>query len=407
MGISPRFRVRALGVLAALAVAALVIAIARPPMGDYAAAEGGNLDNAAPTLGALIEGDISRAIDNQPIMGPVSIVLRWPFAAAGNALGGRQAEYAFGAAACLWGLALLAGWLAVRMQRTSTERLAGPLVVLLLVANPVTLAALRAGHPEEMLTAALAVAAIIAAGRDRAALTGALLALAVATKPWAALAGPVALLVLSRGYLRTIVVGAALTVLLLGPMIALNPERARAGADVLAEQTRVSVASAWWPFAEQRPVAQVAGEDIPDVGVMPAGLSRSAGQLAIGAITLALALAYARRRRPVALSDGLALLAALMLVRCLFDPFNLLYYAVPFVVALVAWEAHARRGVPIVSLVASAALWATAGEPGANRDLTCALYLAWSVPLAAWLALRPARLGSRATRVEVRRPVGA
>jgi hypothetical protein len=396
---------RALAVLAALVAAALVVAIADPPMGDYSFAEGGNLDNSAPALGALVDGDIGRAIDVQPIMGPVTLVLRWPFAAAGNALGGRELEYAFGAAACLWVLAFLAGWLAVRTQRVSRERLAGPVVALLLVANPATLAALSSGHPEELVTAALATAAVIAAGHDRPALTGLLLALAVASKPWAALAGPVALLVLARGYTRTIVIGALLTASLLGPMIALNPQRARAGAEVLREQTRVNPASVWWPLAEKRPVTHVTG--LPDAAVMPAGLTRSAGQLAVGLLTLGLSLAYARRRRPVRLEDGLALLAGIMLARGVLDPFNLLYYAVPFVVALVAWEALARRGIPVISIAASLALWATAGNHVESRDLASALYLAWSLPLAGWLVLRPARLGGRAARVDVSRPVSA
>lgn len=390
---------RVLAALAALAAAALVVALADPPMGDYADPVGGNLDNAAPALGALIEGDVGHAIDVQPIMGPVSLVLRWPFAAAGNAIGDRQLEYAFGATACLWVLVLLAGWLALRTHRVSRERLAGPVVVLLLVANPVTLEALSAGHPEEIVTAALATAAVIAAGRDRAGLAGLLLGLAVATKPWAALAGPVVLLVLARGYMRTVAIAALTALALLGPMVALNPDRAQAGAEVLREQTRVNVASVWWPVAEQRPVTHVSGgAELPDVAVMPGGLTRSAGQLAIGLLTLALAFAYARRRRPVELADGLALLAGLMLARGLLDPFNLLYYAVPFVVALVAWEALARRGVPVVSIAACIALWATVGHPAENRDLANALYLAWSLPLAGWLALRPARLSGRRAR---------
>jgi hypothetical protein len=383
----------ALAGLAALVAAALVVALARPPMGDYTSAGLSNPDNAAPAIGALVGGHPGRAIDVQPVMGPVSLVLRWPFAALGHALGDRQLEYWFGAAACLWVLALLAGWLALRARALSRERLAGPAVALLLLANPVTLAALSAGHPEELLAAALAVAAVLAAARDRAALTGVLLALGVATKPWAALAGPVALLVLSRGHARAVVTGAVLTALLLVPLTLANPDRTLGGARDLGKEARVYAPSAWWPVAERHPVMRVEGAGrIPDAAALPAGLTRSAGQLAIAALTLALVLAYMRRRRPVTLADGLALLAGLMLARCLLDPVNLFYYGVPFVVALVAWETHARRGVPLVSIAAGAALWLTAGHPGANRDLMCALYLAWSVPLAAWLCARPARL---------------
>jgi hypothetical protein len=398
----PRVRF-ALGALAALFAAALVLALARPPMGDYAASTLSNPDNAAPAMSALIGGEGESAIDVQPVMGPVSLVLRWPFAAIGHELGGRQMEYWFGAAACLWALVLLAGWLAVRARRASSERLAGPLVALLLVANPVTFAALSAGHPEEILTAALATAAVLAAGRDRAALAGVLLALAVATKPWGALAAPVALLVLTRGHARALVVSAALAALLVVPLMAANPERTFGGAHELGRETRVYAPSVWWPLAERRPVVQASAVgQIPDVAVLPAGLTRAAGQIAIAALTLALCLGYMRRRRPLALADGLALLAGLMLARCALDPVDLFYYAVPFVVALVAWEVHARRGIPLVSMAASLALWISAGHPAADRDLVCALFLAWALPLAAWLALRPARPGLRLRPAAVR-----
>ncbi len=364
-----------------------MIAIAQPSRGDYGQPDM-NTDNAAPVIGALIDGDLGRAIDAQPIMGPVSLLLRAPFAAVGDALGGRELEYHLGAVACLWVLALLAGVLALRTRGVSRERLTAPLVGLLLVANPVTFEALSAGHPEELLAAALATAAVLLAARDRAGLTGLALALATATKPWAALAGPVALLVLSRGHMRAILAGGLAAAVLLVPPIAANPGALDRADELVAKQTRVYATSAWWPLAEKRPVPQAL--DAPAAAVMPAGLSRSAGQYAILALALGLGLACLRRR-PVALPDGLALLAGLMLARCVLDPVNLFYYGVPFVVALVAWEVHARRGIPLVSIAASLALWITADHPPADRDLACALYLAWSVPLAAWLASAPLR----------------
>jgi hypothetical protein len=78
--------------LVALAIAAIVVAIANPAMGDYLATDAASDDdNAAPALAALIEGDLARALEVQPVMGPVTVVLRWPFAAAGQALGGPSA----------------------------------------------------------------------------------------------------------------------------------------------------------------------------------------------------------------------------------------------------------------------------------------------------------------------------
>lgn len=373
----------------ALILAAAVVAIADPGPGDYITADTTNADNSAPVIDALIEGDLSRAVDVQPVVGPLSVVLRLPFAALGRALAGADGEYLFGAAACLWALALLGAALALRAHRLGTERLTGPVVLLLVAANPATISAIDKGHPEDLLAAALATASILLAARNRAALTGLALALAVAAKPWAALAGPIALLVLDRGHRRTIVAGAlAATLLLLPPMLS-NPERMSEGSRVLTEQPRVYAASAWWPLAETHP----APPGVKPPYVMPGGLTRSAGQTAILAIALALSLACLRRRRELGVEAGLSLLAGLMLARCLLDPLNLYYYGVPFLVALVAWETHARRGIPVVSILASVALWATVSPPANDPALACALFLAWAVPAAAWLMLAPLRTG--------------
>jgi hypothetical protein len=385
----------ALTTLAALAIAAVVVAIANPAMGDYLAADAASDDdNAAPALAALIDGDLARAVEVQPVMGPVTVVLRWPFAAAGHALGGRQLEYALGAAACLAVLALLALLLARRARAGSRELLTAPVVLLLLVANPVTLAAMDAGHPEELVAGALATVAVLLAARDRALLTGLVLAAAVASKPTVALAGPVALLVLQRGHWRAIAAGAAATALLMTPLLA-SPDRVRDISHELRGQDRVYAASAWYPLAERVAVPAAARGDLPEPAVMPGGLTRSAGQVALLALTVALSLAYLRRRGRIGLEAGLALLAGLMLARCVLDPLNLYYYAVPFVIALVAWESHARRGIPLVSIVASAALWATVSPPPSNPALACALFLAWSVPATAWLTLGPLSGGRR------------
>jgi hypothetical protein len=386
----PRTRNVVLAALAALLAAVAVIAIASPTRGDYLPAQSDNADNSAPVMDALIEGDLDRAVDVQTITGPVSVIFRLPAAALGRALGGLELEYAFGAAICLWVLALLAIVLAVRAHRLSEERLTGPAVALLLVANPVTLAALDVGHPEDLLAAALATAAVLLAGQNRAVLTGLALAAAVGSKPWAALAGPIALLVLDSGHRRTIVAGAAATLILFAPAIASNPERYREGSRVLSEQPRVYAQSVWWPLADEKPVTHAVAQEARAPMIMPAGLTRSAGQTALLALTLALTLAYVRRRA-VSVEAGLSLLAGVMLARCALDPINLYYYGLPFIVALVAWESRARRGIPLVSIAASGALWLSASHFTSERDIACVLYLAWALPLAAWLSLAPLR----------------
>jgi hypothetical protein len=88
--------------------------------------------------------------------------------------------------------------------------------------------------------------------------------------------------------------------------------------------------------------------------------------------------------------DGLLLLAFAFHLRCLLDTWNVSYYAVPFVIALVAWELHAFRRVPVLSLAVTLCAWVTLVwlPPYALPDVQALAYLAWSAPLAALLAAR-------------------
>jgi hypothetical protein len=65
-------------------------------------------------------------------------------------------------------------------------------------------------------------------------------------------------------------------------------------------------------------------------------------------------LAMWRRTRP---GDALLLLAMLMLLRCWLDPWDNVYYPLPFLVALIAWEASVAHRVPLGAAAATAATW--------------------------------------------------
>lgn len=381
----PRARLRAYAAIAcaSLAVAATVVLVAQPDLGDYAQTSASNPDNAAPALDALVHGNFARIPSVQPLMGPVSIVVRAPFAAAGHLLGGRALEYRLGALACLWALAALALVLAARVRQRDGGLAAPAAIVLVLVANPVTLNALDAGHPEELLAGALATAAVLAAAEGRATVTGLLLGLALATKPWAALALPPTLLALRAGQRRALLLAVGLAAGLVAPLAAADPQRLVDGSHQLAHAVRVYPGSAWWPFSSAHPGVAHAWD-------MPWGLTRSAGQLVVGALALLAALAHLRRSRTLPLAGALGLLAALLLARGALDPMNLYYYAVPFITALVAWETVRRRGLPMVSMVVSVLAWVTLWHPPASAPLACALYLGWSVPLVAYMASRRA-----------------
>ena len=72
------------------------------------------------------------------------------------------------------------------------------------------------------------------------------------------------------------------------------------------------------------------------------------------------------------------------------DPWNNVYYELPFLLALLAWEALCRPERPPVARACGAV--AIVGDlPAGARlylspDLQCVFFLAWSLPLAAWLA---------------------
>src|SRR5439155_16894179 len=95
--------------------------------------------------------------------------------------------------------------------------------------NPDSLKAFALGHPEELLTAALALGALLAAGRGRAPAAAVLLGLALAAKQWALLALPAVLLVSAPGRRLRVLLGAGAEVVALTGPLALAEPRAFAG----------------------------------------------------------------------------------------------------------------------------------------------------------------------------------
>jgi hypothetical protein len=77
-------------------------------------------------------------------------------------------------------------------------------------------------------------------------------------------------------------------------------------------------------------------------------------------------------------------------MRCLLDPLTVSYHHAPFFVAIAASEGLRRRGLPVVTVVSAAALWAIAHWVAPTQDaaLLNATYLAWALPVAGYLALR-------------------
>jgi hypothetical protein len=60
-------------------------------------------------------------------------------------------------------------------------------------------------------------------------------------------------------------------------------------------------------------------------------------------------------RRPA--HEGLLLLMLALLLRAVLDPWDISYYAVPFLTALVAWETLARGRPPVIALAGTLVAW--------------------------------------------------
>ena len=72
------------------------------------------------------------------------------------------------------------------------------------------------------------------------------------------------------------------------------------------------------------------------------------------------------------------------------DPWNTAYYALPAILALVAWEATSYDRPPLLALAMTMATWATWEwvVPTATADVEALFYLAWTLPLIAFLGWR-------------------
>ena len=122
-----------------------------------------------------------------------------------------------------------------------------------------------------------------------------------------------------------------------------------------------------------------------------------------------LSLLWARVRGGAPRVDGeqlLALLALLLLLRCVLDPWNTIYYELPFLLALLAWEAlqHAERP-PVVTLALTAVV---VGHVHGDAELVRRRPAVRVLPRLVAAALRLARpRGVRARRAPAQPPRAA
>jgi hypothetical protein len=340
---------------------------------------------------ALFHGHLLTFLHTGPVyLG--SLLLRAPFTFVPTLWGAGPRELYFASAVpCILALAVFCTWLAAQPRRAGAVTWGtriSPIVCC--IASPVVLINLYDGHPEEILGSVLVIGAVVAAARGRRAWASVLIGVAVVNKPWALLAVPV-VLVTMPGVDRRLLTGAgALTSLAVIGLIAFPPSALAIGKIFNPPQLLWWFGSHSWLAQQSRPM--------------------------IVAVTVACAGVWWARQQPVGRSidgvpDALLLLALVMLLRAAFDPWNNLYYHLPFLFALMAYEVRSGR-MPLFTSVYTFVLLAVVpvrGVPHMGVDLRAAVYAGIIVPVVAWLGLRafaPEGKWRAVTRIAARRLPG-
>jgi hypothetical protein len=330
---------------------------------------------AFPAYKLLMAGDVHGYLQALPGYSGFALAIGGPAALLTGLLGGEE-TMAFRLCA-LPGLIALA-WLAVTLaQHARDNRSKGwPLVLILTAAGPLVLRALLAGHPEDILASAGAVGAVLLARNNRPTASALVLVAAVASKQWAILAVGPALLAAPSGHRRlALVAGTGILAVIAGQM--LFQPLARGNLTSTGDQFHPQ--QIWWPFGIDAPAAfTAAGHGIK---TSPDWLRPITHPLIV-ALALPLSLAWWQRPQRNR-DDAFALLALLLLLRCVLDPWNLVYYHLPLATALTAWEVRRNRDWPLLALAVSGAAWLTFVTYGSRTSSgSFFAYLAWTLPLA-------------------------
>lgn len=296
-----------------------------------------------PAYQALVHGHIAEFLR----LGPQyvgSLILRAPFALLAHALGGGvRATYFATALPCLLAAPVLGAWLSLRARRrVGTGFFSQISPIVFFAFNPIVVMALIIGHPEDVFGAVLCVAAVILALDGSGLWAGLLVGIAVANKPWALVAVPVVIVALPRERPRAVAMMALSAGLILLPAFLARQHGVGASGAASSFGSQVSTIFLrpellWW-FGPHAWIVHEAHVAIVVICTFAAGLWW---------------LIRGRHQSNRREDDVLLLLVMVMLLRSSLDPWNNVYYHVPFIFALMAYEA---RRTPWLTLMYSCLL---------------------------------------------------
>ena len=328
----------------------------------------------------LFHGHVSGFLQTAPAY-VGSLILRAPFALVGYAFGaGARATYVASALPCVAAPALLAGWLATGRPAAARGRHARRLWPLdFFMITPPAIFCITVGHPEDVLGAVLCVGAVLLAQRGSARAAGILLALALINKSWALIVAPLVFTLLpANKRMAGFAVAVLVTAVVMGPIEAIR----LSGPGTLAYGLGTGIGGhalvpeLLWFFGRDSWVVQQ-GHVIVILG----------GWVATGAWWLRV---RGAPERPTA-GDTMIVLALVLFLRAVLDPWDDLYYFTPFMLALVTYE-DAAGGFPkltwgfalmLVVVVPPAGLLAGLGDNG-----HAAVFALWALGVIAYLARR-------------------